>query len=68
MAKATALARESEALAKMRVGLREGLLSSPLCDAPRFARNFEDGMRGMWQKWCGQQQSTAAADQVRMTT
>jgi predicted O-linked N-acetylglucosamine transferase (SPINDLY family) len=62
VAKATAFAGDANALAKMRAGLRERLLSSPLCDAPRFARNFEDAMRGMWQKWCGQQQSAAAAD------
>ncbi len=61
VAKATAFAGDIEALAKMRAGLRERLLSSPLCDAPRFARNFEEAMRGMWQKWCGQQQSANTA-------
>lgn len=43
-------------LASLRGGLREQLLASPLFDAPRFARHFEAALRGMWQKWCGQQQ------------
>jgi len=55
VAKAAAFASDKQALAKLRAGLRERLLASPLCDAPRFARNFEEAMRGMWQKWCGQQ-------------
>jgi len=55
VAKAAAFASDKRALAQLRAGLRERLLASPLCDAPRFARNFEAAMRGMWQKWCGQQ-------------
>jgi protein O-GlcNAc transferase len=55
VAKAAAFASDTQALAVLRAGLRERLLASPLCDAPRFAHNFEDAMRGMWQKWCGQQ-------------
>jgi protein O-GlcNAc transferase len=55
VAKAAAFASDTQALAVLRAGLRERLLASPLCDAPRFARNFEEAMRGMWQKWCGQQ-------------
>jgi len=62
VAKAATSARDTQTLAKLRAGLRERLLSSPLCDAPRFARNFEHAMRGMWQKWCGQQQSANVAD------
>jgi predicted O-linked N-acetylglucosamine transferase (SPINDLY family) len=56
VARAAAYARDTQALAALRAGLRDRLLASPLCDAPRFARNFEDAMRGMWQKWCGEQQ------------
>ena len=36
------------ALAALRGRLREQVLASPLYDAPRFARHFEDAMWGMW--------------------
>jgi protein O-GlcNAc transferase len=62
VAKAAAFAGDIQALAKLRAGLRDQLLASPLCDAPRFTRNFEHAMRGMWQKWCGQRQSANAAE------
>jgi len=28
------------------------MLSSPLMDASRFARDVEDAYRTMWQTWC----------------
>ncbi len=62
VAKATAFAGDTQALAKLRSGLRDQLLASPLCDDARFARSFEDAMRGMWRKWCAQKQSAHAAD------
>lgn len=49
---ATQLTGDLPRLAKIRAGLREKLLASPLCDAPRFARNFEIALRGMWEEWC----------------
>ncbi|MGB9130308.1 MAG: glycosyltransferase, partial [Thiobacillus sp.] len=52
VAKAVALAGDLSALTAMRVGLRERLLASPICDAPRFARNLEEAFRGMWRAWC----------------
>lgn len=58
VAKAAAFAGDIKALAALRAGLRERLLVSPLCDAPRFARNFEDALRGMWRKWCERQVQT----------
>jgi protein O-GlcNAc transferase len=62
VAKATAFATDVQKLAVLRSDLRERLLASPLCDAPRFARNLENALRGMWQKWCEQQASAKAVD------
>jgi predicted O-linked N-acetylglucosamine transferase (SPINDLY family) len=49
VAKAVAFASDLERLAALRAGLRQQVLVSPLFDAPRFARNFEDALWGMWQ-------------------
>jgi protein O-GlcNAc transferase len=49
VAKTIALASDLPKLAKLRAGLRQQVLASPLFDAPRFARNFEDALWGMWQ-------------------
>jgi predicted O-linked N-acetylglucosamine transferase (SPINDLY family) len=53
--KAVAFAANLPALAGVRAGLRQRLLGSPICDAPRFARNLEEAFRGMWRAWCEQQ-------------
>ena len=55
--KAVALASDLSALAEVRARLRPQLLASPLCDAPRFARNLEAAWRGMWRRWCDAQQA-----------
>jgi predicted O-linked N-acetylglucosamine transferase (SPINDLY family) len=52
VAKAAAFAADLPALAALRGNLREQLLASPLCDAPRFARNLEEAFAGMWRIWC----------------
>jgi predicted O-linked N-acetylglucosamine transferase (SPINDLY family) len=51
VAKAVAYATDLEGLATLRIGLRQQVLASPLFDAPRFARNFEAALLGMWQRY-----------------
>lgn len=46
--KAVAHATNLERLIRLRSGLRQQLLTSPLLDAPRFARHFETALREMW--------------------
>ncbi|SDH72572.1 Predicted O-linked N-acetylglucosamine transferase, SPINDLY family [Paraburkholderia steynii] len=48
IAKTSELAADPDALAALRATLREHVLASPMCDARRFARNFEDALDGMW--------------------
>lgn len=55
VAKAVYFASNLEQLAKLRAGLRQQVLASPLFDAPRFARHFEEAMWGMWSRWLEQQ-------------
>jgi predicted O-linked N-acetylglucosamine transferase (SPINDLY family) len=50
--KAVDLARDIPALADLRRNLRERVRASPLCDAPRFAHEFEAALRRMWRQWC----------------
>jgi protein O-GlcNAc transferase len=57
IAKAIALASDLPMLATLRAGLRQQVLASPLFDAPRFARNFEDALWGMWQRYQDQQRN-----------
>ncbi|MFA7282656.1 MAG: glycosyltransferase, partial [Sterolibacterium sp.] len=53
VAKATAHARDLQGLTTLRTNLRPQVLASPLFDAPRFARHFEQALREMWGLWCG---------------
>ncbi|MEQ8525906.1 FkbM family methyltransferase [Gracilimonas sp.] len=46
--KAVSLAGDVDQLSKLRAELRGRLLSSPVCDAQRFARNLADAFRKMW--------------------
>ncbi|BCZ79375.1 hypothetical protein PTKU64_30500 [Paraburkholderia terrae] len=48
LAKALHFSAQRNELATLRSALRERLLASPLCDAPRFARHLEDAFHGMW--------------------
>jgi protein O-GlcNAc transferase len=49
---ASELARDLERLSRLRQTLRSTMESSPLMDAPRFARGMEQAYRTMWQRWC----------------
>jgi protein O-GlcNAc transferase len=51
VAKAVAFSSDFGALATLRAVLREQVLASPLFDAPRFARNFDEALWGMWQRY-----------------
>ena len=61
IAKAVAAAADLPALAALRQGLRPQLATSPLCDAPRFARNLEAAFREMWTLWCDRQDARDSA-------
>jgi predicted O-linked N-acetylglucosamine transferase (SPINDLY family) len=47
-------------LADIRATLPDRARTSPLMDAPRFARNLESAYRQMWRRWCGGSSSLAA--------
>ena len=51
VAKATALAANPKALAKLRSSMRPLMKDSALCDAKRFARKAEAAYRKMWHRW-----------------
>ena len=55
VAKATALAQNLPALAKIRASMRQRIECSPLRDAKAFARGLEDAYRMMWRRWCRSQ-------------
>jgi predicted O-linked N-acetylglucosamine transferase (SPINDLY family) len=46
-----AFASDIESLAILRSKLRQQVSTSPLFDAPRFARHFEDALWGMWKRY-----------------
>ena len=48
VAKAVLFASDLDKLAILRTGLRSQVLASPLFDAPRFARNFENALLEIW--------------------
>jgi len=61
VSKATALASNVEALAKIRASMRTRMAASTLCDAKRFAREVEQAYRQMWRRWCQSQRAKAAS-------
>ncbi|MBZ9538296.1 sulfotransferase [Modicisalibacter tunisiensis] len=46
------LASDLPSLAVIRASLRQVLINSPVCDAPRFARHFHKALRAIWQRHC----------------
>ncbi len=46
------LVSDLSALAELRQGLRQRIQTSPLMDAPSFARDVESQYRRMWHRWC----------------
>lgn len=54
IAKAASLARDVQALARLRAGMRQRMQNSPLMDGPGFARGVETAYREMYEKWVGQ--------------
>lgn len=52
VALAAGKARDLDALAALRAGLRAEVKASPLCDAPRFGAGLGAALRRAWCAWC----------------
>lgn len=61
VARAVSHASDTQRLAALRRELRAQVLASPIFDADRFSGHFEAALRGMWEKWCGQQHPSHVA-------
>ena len=46
------MAADPAHLAKVRAGLRDEIVKSPLMDNAGFARDVERQYRTIWQQWC----------------
>jgi protein O-GlcNAc transferase len=51
---AVGLGQDLARLADLRAGLRQKILSSPLCDPRRFAQDLGERLRGVWRQWASQ--------------
>lgn len=47
-------------LAALRETLRDRVLASSLCNAPRMARRLERVYRALWRRWCARQDAVQA--------
>ncbi|MBI5780856.1 MAG: tetratricopeptide repeat protein, partial [Rhodocyclales bacterium] len=52
------LANDTARLARLRVGLRERMKNSSLCDATGFNADLEQAYREMWRAWCGERMAS----------
>lgn len=52
VSKAQTFASDLQSLSELRGRLRQQILNSPLCDAKRFARNFERALSDIWKQRC----------------
>lgn len=50
--RAVDLAGDVERLEEMRLGLRQRMADSPLCDGSKFAANLGSTLRAVWRRWC----------------
>jgi len=57
---AASLGNDLSRLRELRLGLRDRMRASPLCDGAGFARTIEQAYRRMWQNWCAQGPSMEA--------
>jgi predicted O-linked N-acetylglucosamine transferase (SPINDLY family) len=57
VSKATALAANPEALAKIHAQVRARMAFSPLCNKELFTRNIEQAYRQMWHDYCSSKES-----------
>ena len=60
IAKAIEKSKDINGLSALRSHLRQQVMESPLFDASRFARHFEEALWGMWNKWVKSQSSADA--------
>jgi protein O-GlcNAc transferase len=64
VAKTTALAQNTEALAKIRATMRQRMAASTLCDAKLYAGSVEAAYRKMWYRWCRSQGADVLCDAI----
>ena len=61
---AVEMAGDLPRLSELRFALRQRMRTSPMMDAPRFARNMAAAYREMWRKWCMTNSPTGASPQA----
>ncbi|MDP3701016.1 MAG: tetratricopeptide repeat protein [Hylemonella sp.] len=59
VARAVRHTSDLKSLAAFRARLRDQVLTSPIYDAPRFARHLEEALRTMWIQWCATERASA---------